>query len=162
MTKKELKILTGNLVMVAEYSESAKKNLLKLIIESDINQLKKITPDVIDHINEDELAGISHLLSFMQKNPVTTYYLVTSLIDIAHKVYKNILSQSSRACRDQVNKEECIKKFKEKAILAQIQKLTSDLPLCQGSKNPAKCSLQINKKINELRFKLKKIHISGT
>ncbi len=157
MTEKELKILTGNLIMISEYSDSAKRNLLKLVIESDINQLKDITLDIIDHINEDNFTGVGNILSMAQRNPVTTYYLVTSVIDIAHKLYKNIFSQSARACIHETNKDECVKNYKIKALDAQIKKLMSDLDLCSKAKNPNRCEYLISKQINKLKFKLRKL-----
>jgi len=158
MTKKELKIFVGKIVLLSEYSDCAKINLLKLIIESDINQIKNIALETIDHIDESNFIGVgSNILSMAQQNPVTTYYLVTSMIDIAHKLYKNIFSQSAQACVDATNKEECIKKYKIKALQAQLKKLTDDIHLCKNVKDPNKCFYTIQKKINKLKFKLRKL-----
>jgi len=156
MTRKELKIFIGEIILLSNYSDCAKKQLLNLVIESDINQLKDVTFDVIDNINENDL-GIGNILSVAQRNPVATYYLVTSLIDVAHKLYKNIFSQSARACIHETNKDECIKNYKIKALDAQIRKLTSDLDLCSKSKNPNRCEYLIAKQINKLKFKLRKL-----
>lgn len=158
MTENELKSLTGNLIMISEYSDSAKKQLLNLVLESHDDELKSITLNVIDHINEDNFVGAGkNLLSLMGKNPVTTYYLVTSMIDISAKLYKNLISQTARACATAQDKEECVHKYKIKALNAQIQKLMADLPLCRTAKNSDKCVTSINKKINNLKFKLRKM-----
>lgn len=158
MTENQLRSLTGNLIMISEYSDSAKKQLLGLVLESSGDQLKSITLDVIDHINEDNFINTGkNILSMIGKNPVTTYYLVTSMIDISAKLYKNLISQTARACATAQNKEECAHKYKMKALNAQIQKLMADLPLCRTAKNPDKCVTSINKKINNLKFKLRKM-----
>jgi hypothetical protein len=156
MTRKELKIFIGEIILLSDYSDCAKKQLLNLVVESDINKLKDTTIDIIDHVNENDL-GIGHILSIAQRNPVSTYYLVTSLVDVAYKLYKNVLSQSARACVHEANKSECIKNYKIKALNAQIKKLVSDLSLCNKSTNPNRCEYLIAKKINKLKFKLRKL-----
>lgn len=73
----------------------------------------------------------------------------------AYKIYKNYLSKAARSCSGSADKSTCMKQFKNKAIQAQISKLSSGMGSCAKSKNPAKCKAAIQGKIAKLKGKIR-------
>lgn len=76
---------------------------------------------------------------------------------ISYKFYQNYLSKAAKECKDSPDKSECMRQYKIKAVNAQIQKLNGSIRQCEKSKNPDKCKLSLQNKINKLRNKMGKI-----
>ncbi len=83
----------------------------------------------------------------------------------AWKVYKSYLSKAAKACKQHksTEKETCMRKFAlqhKKRYIALLQKGKES---CKFSKNPAKCTFKIDKKINKVKLQLGTLHkkVSG-
>lgn len=72
----------------------------------------------------------------------------------AYKIYKNYLSQAARSCKNSPDKSACMNQYKNKAVQAQIAKLSSGMGQCSNSKDPQKCKAAIQNKIAKLRSKM--------
>ncbi len=78
----------------------------------------------------------------------------------SYKLYKNFISKAGKACAGTGKaKAVCMKKYRHKAISAQITDLRSAVSACKNSKNPAKCSAGVQRKIGSLQAKQSKIKV---
>lgn len=76
---------------------------------------------------------------------------------VAFKVYQSYLSKATVSCKDSPDKQTCIINYKKKAKLLQIQQLQKGISQCAKTKNPDKCRVSIQNKINDLRSKIGKV-----
>jgi len=76
---------------------------------------------------------------------------------VAFKVYQSYLSKASISCKDSPDKQTCMINYKKKAKLLQIQQLQKGISQCVKTKNPDKCRVSIQNKINGLRSKIGKV-----
>jgi len=76
---------------------------------------------------------------------------------VAFKVYQSYLSKAAISCKDSPDKQTCMMNYKKKAKLLQIQQLQKGISQCIKTKNPDKCRISIQNKINNLRSKIGKV-----
>ena len=84
-----------------------------------------------------------------------TAAVLAGIIYGGYKVYKNYLSKAAKACKGSGNKKVCMDKYKNKALKAQISSMQSKLSTCSKDKDPAKCKMKIQTKIENLKSKIK-------
>jgi len=81
--------------------------------------------------------------------------LVAAAIAASYMIYKKHFSQAAKACKGQQNKQDCMRKYKNTAVQAQIRALQSSASKCAQTKNPQKCQAHIHQKISKLHSKIK-------
>ena len=80
-----------------------------------------------------------------------------ALIAASSAVYKKFFSKAVRACSKADNKRECIRNYKINALKAQITALRSSTTKCGMDKDPIKCKVKINAKIEKLNSQISKL-----
>lgn len=85
--------------------------------------------------------------------------LAALAIYASYKTYKRFFSKAAKACAKLPSKQKtaCMKKFQADAIGKQIQDLTASIAGCAKVKNPEKCKVGIQNKINKLKIKQAKV-----
>ena len=78
----------------------------------------------------------------------------------AAKVYKSYLSKAARACRKggATEKATCMKKYSIDNKKRHIQLLQQGKATCRFSKDPAKCTYKIDRKINKIKLGMGTLH----
>jgi hypothetical protein len=75
------------------------------------------------------------------------------IIAAAALVYRKFMSKAAKECRKYKGdeKNECLKRYREKAKQLKIKTLMQNKKECSKTKNPQKCVEKINKKLISLR-----------
>jgi len=100
--------------------------------------------------------------NFLDKLNSPIYYVKGALLAIfliasAYKIYQNYFSKAAQACKGKSGseKDKCMKDFRNKAVVKQIQFLESGKSKCNKSNDPNGCRKKVQEKITKLKFKLK-------
>lgn len=126
--------------------------------------LKAAPGKIMDSLRKGRQAamkGVASVASFA-KTPtgkILGVVVIASLVALAAtKIYRNKLSQAAKACSKYTGpeKQNCMSKFNQAALRAQIAQLKSGMVACTGTKSPEKCQAHITKKIASLQKKLMK------
>jgi hypothetical protein len=74
----------------------------------------------------------------------------------ALKAYKRFLSKAARTCKGKsgIEKTNCMNKFKKQAQAAKVQALQGGISKCSKTKDPAKCKVKLQGKINKEKAKM--------
>jgi len=78
----------------------------------------------------------------------------------AFKVYKSYLSKAAQACskHSKTEKQTCIKQYTLQNKTKYMQLLQKGKDSCKYSRDPAKCTFKIDKKINKIKLELSTLH----
>jgi len=92
-------------------------------------------------------------MSLKSKEAIAAGAMALLIIAIGVLVYRKFMSKASKACKNYKGdeKNECLKKYREKAKQLKIQTLVKNRKACSKTKNPQKCVEKINKKIRGLK-----------
>jgi len=87
--------------------------------------------------------------------------LAALVLTVSFKAYKQFLSKAARQCRNQKGRDKnvCMEKFRRISMKKRVELLEAGKQTCKFSKNPAKCTFKIDKKINKIKLKLGTLHI---
>jgi hypothetical protein len=178
MTSKNLKLLSGYLVMESDSSDSAKKQLLNFIKDANVYQLKAfILNDEIENLDEDSYNIIEKRFNILENEvfqELDEFETITEDVETvakaalatviggpaglilygAYKLYQRYMTKAGIACRNAINRRTCRKQYKINAIKLQIKELEKGISKCSKAKNPEKCKSAVEKKIKQLEARL--------
>jgi len=82
--------------------------------------------------------------------------LVAAATAISYGVYKDYLSKAAKACKGKsgLEKQECMVKYKKKALQKRIEVLKKGLIDCKKTNKPDKCKKKVQDQINREKKKL--------
>lgn len=86
----------------------------------------------------------------------TALFIAPMIFKGAGLAYKNIFNKAHKICRGMqpVDYGICVRKYKVKALQAQLSKLKGGMSKCGKDKNPVKCKQKIQAKISNVQLKL--------
>jgi hypothetical protein len=98
-------------------------------------------------------------LQYIQKEETLQEFITVPMIAILVKVYTRHLSKAAKACigHTRVSKTICILEYRLKAAQNIQTDLKKIIGKCRSSKNPQKCVLKVNNRINYFKRKEQKI-----
>jgi hypothetical protein len=82
--------------------------------------------------------------------------VLSAAVVLGNKIYKQYFSQAAQACKKFPDKEECMKRFKNKATEAEIAQLQKAKAYCKKSTNPKQCIDKLDQEIQKNKAKLSK------
>ena len=103
--------------------------------------------------------------NFVQANPQKSKVLLgpallsALLLFAAYKTYQRFFSRAAKACKGKsgADKTNCMLQFKIKALEAQVADLNAAKRGCNVSRRPVKCNVVLEKKIQKIKQKIKKL-----
>ena len=111
--------------------------------------------EYLNYLNESgyELFG-SHVLA--RWATIGAIALSVKAISASYKVYKKKKSGAVDACKNRIDKDICLDKFKIAAKKEQIRMLEKAKKFCDKTNDPPKCKQKIKEKIENIKRKIKK------
>jgi len=130
---------------------ATEKQVLFLLTEGYMKEDEKINNTVV--LKEDPLTNM-----IFGVGKLTAAFVAALVIKGAYKIYKKYLTKIGRECYKYIGNRrvDCITKFKQEALKAQINTLNKGKSNCNKSKQPKKCVEKIDSKIQKLKEKLSK------
>jgi len=157
MTKKELQLFLGQSIVESKMTRPSKLQMLNFIQhEASEEQLMVLIMDgkivKLDEQSKEIARDRFNLVS--EELNIGKATVAAAAILAASTIYKQHLSKAARACKDFVGPKRaiCLKKYKELALKNQLQALSSKMSSCSKDKNPEKCKMKIQKKINSIKM----------
>jgi len=178
MYKKDLQIFLGRVTVESKLSKSSKLQLLKFIekeaseeqlmilyLDGEIIKLDEQSNEIVRDRFKASLIEIAPLVMGVAATAAGAFALGASFgiaLKAANAIRKRFLTQEGRVCsglkKDQ--KRACKLKLKVASIKQQINIFNSKKTMCSKDKNPEKCKVQFNQKINSLESNLKDLMVS--
>lgn len=163
---KNLKVIAYSMVLEADLSESAKRQLFNFLRSATDPQIKLfVVEGRVGNVTKEEELKID---SFLQEVAPLAAYVASSVVfsmglAVAAKIFNKFWGEAVRACAEEKGREKeiCKKRYMITAYQQKISTLRREASKCNQTADPEKCQKPFLKAIEKTQKQLIKVRAKG-